>query len=306
MLPHHHLYGLAWGAAALAWVICGTLLVTRRTGRAVAARVLALLALAATAALFGARLHFVLLAPDLLETGVLRALLLPLDEGAGLRIGGGLLAAGGLILLLGPRAARGTIGRAALCDVLLPLGGVALAIGRLGCFADGCCFGTVCSRPWCPAFPAWSPAYWSHFAQGLLAETARSSLPVHPLQLYLAAGGLASAATGACVAARGARPGTAALVFVAALASLRTLVEPVRETSFGSGVAYQSALDLSCAGVAVALLLWRAQRRPAVLSGTASKASPPSSRPGTPSRWISRAEVPSSKRGSRPIFRQTR
>lgn len=272
MLPHHDLYGLAWGAAGLGWVLCGTLLLARRAGAALMMRVLVLLALTVAAAAFGARLHFVLLAPDLLDAGVLRAVLLPLEDAAGFRIGGGLLLAGGVLLALGPRATRGRIGRAEICDVLVPLGGLAIAVGRLGCFADGCCFGTTCARPWCPSFPPWSPVHWNHLAQGLIHEGAQRSLPVHPLQLYLVAVGLAAFAAGTLVATRAAAPGSAALVAVLVLTTLRTLVEPLRETSFGSGVPHQAALDMSCAAIALVVLLarQRAQRRAALASTAGS------------------------------------
>lgn len=268
MVPQLHLYGLAWALGALLWVICGSRRLVRRTrGGCSWPRVLGLLCAAVLAALAGARVHYLLLAPDLLRDGLLRALVLPLaDEGAGLRISGGLLAAGGL-LLLGPRAVEHRLDRAQLCDALLPLAGLALALGRLGCFADGCCFGAPCTLPWCLRFPAPSPAYWSHVAQGLIPQAARCSLPVHPLQLYLAGGGLGAFAVSALVAARGARPGTAALAFVVALCTLRLLVEPLRESSFGGAVAHQGALDASSALVALLALMWRAQRRTTVGSG---------------------------------------
>ena len=268
MFPQDHLYGPAWALGALLWVICGSRrLVRRARGGCSRPRVLALLCAAVLAALAGARLHYILLAPDLLRDGLLHALVLPLaDEGAGLRISGGLLAAAG-VLLLGPCAVDYRLDRAQLSDALLPPSGLALAIGRLGCFADGCCFGVPCTRPWCMGFPAPSPAYWSHVAQGLLPRAARCSLPVHPLQLYLAAGGLAAFAVSAWVSARGARPGTAALAFVVALAGLRLLVEPLREGSFGGAVAHERTLDASCALLALLLLLWRAQRRTTVGSG---------------------------------------
>lgn len=270
MLPHHHLYGPAWGAAGLLWVLCGTLLVARRAGGESAPRVLATLAVVAASALLGARLHHLLLSPDLLRSHGPAALLLSLDEGAGLRIGGGLLAALALLFTVGPWAVRRRIGRAELCDLLVPLGGLAVAIGRLGCFADGCCFGTVCAHAWCVVFPAWSPAYWSHVAQGHVADGSRASLSVHPLQLYLGAAGLAAFAAGALVTRRSTTPGTAALVSILVLTLLRTLVEPLRETSFGAGVPYQATLDLSCAALAGVLLVARSQRSSRVLSGAGS------------------------------------
>jgi phosphatidylglycerol:prolipoprotein diacylglycerol transferase len=56
--------------------------------------------------------------------------------------------------------------------------GVALghAFGRLGCFFNGCCYGKACSMPWAVRFPE------GHFAH---------NWPVHPTQLYEAAGNIA-------------------------------------------------------------------------------------------------------------------
>lgn len=75
-------------------------------------------------------------------------------------------------------------------DLLVP--GVALAhgIGRLGCFAAGCCFGNV-AAPWFPfpvSFPQNSPAFHEHLGQGLVEFGAASSLPVYPTQLIEAGG----------------------------------------------------------------------------------------------------------------------
>jgi len=271
MLPHHHLYGLAWVVAGLLWIFCGTYLLGHRARAAGSrGRALCLLAAATLAALVGARLHFLLLAPALLRDGTLAALLLPLHEGAGLRITGGLFAAGAVVLAFGPSATRRRLGRAEICDVLLPPAGLALAVGRLGCFADGCCFGLPCTLPWCVRFPAASPAYWSHLAQDLLPGGAGpwlAALAVHPLQLYLAGIGLVAFAASTLVAARAPRPGTAALVFVAVASALRALVEPLRESSFGAGVAHQLPLDLACVLAALVALRWRAQRRVVVAAG---------------------------------------
>ncbi len=55
--------------------------------------------------------------------------------------------------------------------------GVALghAIGRLGCFAAGCCWGSLCERPWAVTFH--NPD--AHALTGVPLD-----LPLHPAQLY--------------------------------------------------------------------------------------------------------------------------
>ena len=105
MLPNHHLYEAAWGAAALLWSVVGVLLLRDRTdGAAPWPRLVALVACTVSASILGARAHFVALAPDLLSTLGWRALVLPLTDGAGLRITGGLLAGAVVIMATGPVA----------------------------------------------------------------------------------------------------------------------------------------------------------------------------------------------------------
>ena len=62
-----------------------------------------------------------------------------------------------------------------VCDVFAP--GVALghAIGRLGCFAAGCCWGKECHLPWAVTFK--NPE-----ANGLTGVPL--NVPLHPAQLY--------------------------------------------------------------------------------------------------------------------------
>lgn len=66
---------------------------------------------------------------------------------------------------------------------------LAMGIGRIGCFLNGCCFGKVCeaSYPLGVRFPLESPARASHLARGLLGGHEAASLPVHPVQLYQSA-----------------------------------------------------------------------------------------------------------------------
>ncbi len=47
----------------------------------------------------------------------------------------------------------------ATLDLLAPALLLGIAIGRLGCFMNGCCFGGVCDLPWAVVFPPGSPAH---------------------------------------------------------------------------------------------------------------------------------------------------
>lgn len=69
------------------------------------------------------------------------------------------------------------------------------AIGRLGCFLYGCCYGTRCDAHYVFAarFRAMrdvrgtiigTPAYIEHLSRGWITRKADYSLPVHPTQLY--------------------------------------------------------------------------------------------------------------------------
>jgi len=277
MTPHHHLYALAWTAAGLVWVLCGSRALVRRAQphRVCAWRTAGALTLCAAVALVGARLHFVLLSAEDVGGALADLVALGGDEGARLRITGGLLAALGVLLLLAPRAAGAGLGRAAVLDAVVPPAGLAIAIGRLGCFADGCCFGIPCAAFWCPRFPFASPAYWSHVALGLMPETSPASLPVHPLQVYLALAGLLALTASRRLVPPGAAPGSATLTFVAALAGSRALLEPLREPGFGLAVAYEVPLSSAvCAGSVVGLLLLaRRARRDQRLATLRSEAS---------------------------------
>lgn len=84
----------------------------------------------------------------------------------------------------------------AMADMLSPSVAIGLAIGRIGCFLSGCCFGGVCSaEPPGVRFPRWSDAWdehREHFREALIAQHKETgvweSLPVHPTQLYEAFG----------------------------------------------------------------------------------------------------------------------
>jgi len=71
-------------------------------------------------------------------------------------------------------------------DVLGPTVAVGQALGRLGCFSAGCCWGDACDPHYLFAarFPPDSLAYQSQAATHLVAPGAPTTIPIHPTQLY--------------------------------------------------------------------------------------------------------------------------
>ena len=56
----------------------------------------------------------------------------------------------------------------ALADLVIPSVLLGVAIGRLGCFLNGCCFGGVCELPWAVEFPFASPPHVRQVQEGLI------------------------------------------------------------------------------------------------------------------------------------------
>ncbi len=110
------------------------------------------------------------------------------------------IAAGGLVVFGAVPAAalaawwfarRRQLSLMRLADCIAPGLLVGLALGRVGCFLNGCCYGGICDLPWAVRFPPGSPPWFDQVSRGLLPvptapDSALPSLPVHPAQLYAA------------------------------------------------------------------------------------------------------------------------
>ena len=77
-----------------------------------------------------------------------------------------------------------------MLDVVAPSIALGIAIGRLGCFLNGCCYGDVCDLPWAVSFPKHSPPWDAEVARHLIPPNAEHSLALHPTQLYATVDGL--------------------------------------------------------------------------------------------------------------------
>lgn len=116
-------------------------------------------------------------------------------------------------------------------DAAIPAAALAVVFIRLGCFANGCCFGHLTSAPWGVQFPIGSAAFAYQSARGYPIGGGGWSFAVHPLQLYFAA-----AASGIFVALglgafRALDSGLRYLAFFALFFGSTALLEPLRANS---------------------------------------------------------------------------
>ncbi len=177
---------------------------------------------------------------------------------------GGLVFLGALLAAVAAGAAYLRIRRLPLLryvDALLP--GVALghAIGRLGCFAVGCCYGKPApSLPWAVRFPV---SEWEQIAP--------VGVPLHPVQLYAAGVNLAIFIALLALRDRRRFPGQIGLAYLALYSVARILLEAFRgdgergflwEQALGQAVStsqFTSALVLLATAVGYVVLRRRAR-----------------------------------------------
>lgn len=139
-------------------------------------------------------------------------------------------------------------------DAVAPALGVLVAVGRVGCFLAGCCFGPPSSSAWAVAYPNGTPAHAEHVARGLVVPGSILSLPVRPVALEESVLGLVMVAVGFKLARRRAQ-GVAYLGVVAVYAVGRLILERSRDDlGRGAGLSVASLLSL----VALAAVGWAA------------------------------------------------
>ena len=122
------------------------------------------------AGIIGSKLLMVIV--DLINGAPLSQVLDPGYLRAGGAIHGGIIAA---TLAFFWRRKRLNLPLALTLDCVVPAVALGEAIGRLGCFSAGCCYGTACSEPWAVTF--------TDPNAGLLSGTPLH-VALHPVQLY--------------------------------------------------------------------------------------------------------------------------
>ena len=177
----------------------------------------------------------------------------------GLTYYGGLVAASGFGLWFLRREKFPMMKAADMAGMVIPVG---LFWGRIGCFLGGCCFGTVSDGPLAVRFPEWSPASEAQHRAGQLQAPWLESLPVHPAQLYEAAGCLAIAALMMLwLHPRKRFDGEVFVVFLGLYAVLRFLLEFVRADDRGGVLGLSTSQLIGIGVVAVCAGSWGWLRR---------------------------------------------
>ena len=229
-----HAYGVFM---ALAFAVAG-MVMYRRLRRVGADPSLAfdLLIAAVVGGLAGAKLNYLLVHPEHFPEALL--------SGQGLIWYGG-LAGGAAAVVLVALWRRLPVGAAA--DVAAPAIAAGYAVGRVGCFLNGCCYGTECGLPWCVAFP-----------QGVPPTTEL----VHPTQLYESIGSLGIFLVLVFVLAPRLSPrGALFFCYLAMAGAARFLVEFLRTNPvLVAGLSLQQVISLAAILGGVAGLVWLYRR----------------------------------------------
>lgn len=155
-----------------------------------------------------------------------------------------------------------------LADCIAPGMLVGLAIGRIGCFLNGCCYGGPCDLPWAVRFPPESPPWADQVRRGLLPTLSAGgaapwSLPVHPAQLYAAIDAALLAALAIAFTPVARRQGEVFALVLTLHPISRILLEAIRidePPAFGTPFSISQLVSLALLVLALPLWWWIARR----------------------------------------------
>jgi phosphatidylglycerol---prolipoprotein diacylglyceryl transferase len=182
--------------------------------------------------------------------------MLRLDQG-GLIFYGGFIGAGVAICVF---ARVRKVRLAALFDFVITAVPLAHAFGRIGCFLNGCCYGSTTECGVGVVFPRASPAWYAQIGEGLLTQSHSTSLPVHPVQLYECAFNLALYGVLLWVYKRGTRSGRVLASYLMMYPIGRFLVEFLRGDKgerFGAGgLSVGQLVSVGLFAIGCMMMLW--------------------------------------------------
>ena len=157
-----------------------------------------------------------------------------------------------------------------LADCIAPGLLVGLAIGRIGCFLNGCCYGGPTGLPWAVRFPPESPPWLDQAARGLLPAAGAEgrppwSLPVHPAQLYAAVDAAILAALAVLATPRARRDGEVFALVLTLHPISRMLLEAIRidePPALGTPLSISQLISLVLLALAGGLWWWILRQPP--------------------------------------------
>jgi phosphatidylglycerol:prolipoprotein diacylglycerol transferase len=141
-----------------------------------------------------------------------------------------------------------------LADCAAPGMLAGLAIGRIGCFLNGCCYGGPCDLPWAVSFPAGTEV-----AARYPAAQSGASLPVHPAQLYAAVDAAILAGLAVAWTPFARRAGQVFALVLTLHPISRILLEAIRvdePPALGTPLSISQLLSLLMLGLAAVLWWW--------------------------------------------------
>lgn len=148
------------------------------------------------------------------------------------------------------------------------------ALGRVGCFMNGCCFGSIWDNPLAVSYPPGSEVAMNHLGRGLI-EFHQPSLHVHPVQLYETAANLTLVVILTFLFKKNLRAGTVTAVYFTVYPVVRFLNEFLRGDprlmTGGFTTAQAISFGIFLAGLAIAGWVWLSAGKPAPPTAPKSK-----------------------------------
>lgn len=149
-----------------------------------------------------------------------------------------------------------------MCDATAPAVAIGAAVGRIGCFLNGCCHGSTCELPWAVRFPAGSHAWVRQLNAGLIGPGEPTSLPVHPTQIYSSIAALGVLGLLLTYARRDSRrPGEVMGMLMVLYPLTRWPIEAIRSDEPSVFLGMSWAQNISVLLMLAGLATWRSVRR---------------------------------------------
>jgi phosphatidylglycerol:prolipoprotein diacylglycerol transferase len=151
-----------------------------------------------------------------------------------------------------------------LGDLLAPNLGIGIAVMRIGCYLNGCCFGIETNLPWGVKFPMLSDAHLHQLSEG--TTSILSVKAVHPTEIYELVAALIGTALAIVILKKKMTPGVAILAFAIWFTTFRFLNHFIRvmPNSFDAPLLFYPIFYLILIAISGVLLYKRLQTSPNV------------------------------------------